>query len=60
MKLMVHVDDFLVTGDLIHLDWLHLELKKDFELSCHMLGGTQDAQEGILFEMLRLLKQFLD
>ena len=42
IKLMVHVDDFLVVASAGACTWLHEELKKEFELSCTILGdGNQ-------------------
>ena len=39
LKLMVHVDEFLVTGGRDQCDWLYGELSKEFEMSCKILGG---------------------
>ena len=44
LKLMVHVDDFLVTGPESGCEWLHSELKKLFELSCLMLGDDKISE----------------
>ena len=38
MKVVVHVDDFLCTGEKKDLRWLEIELKKHFQLKSEILG----------------------
>ena len=62
VRLMVHVDDFMVVGHPDALRWLQGELAKKFEIKCTLLGvpGAMEGEVTFLGRTTRLTKDGLD
>ena len=41
---VAHVDDFLCTGAEEHLDWLHGELRKEYDLTIAKMGDEHERE----------------
>ena len=56
MRVVTHVDDFLVAGEIQHLEWFRDELAKTYELKVHLAGWQPgDSREiGFLGRTIRL------
>ena len=47
IRTVVHVDDFLVSGEAPELEWLELELTKHFSIKSENLGGGPSCVQDI-------------
>ena len=46
LRVVTHVDDFLVAGEQAHLEWFKHELAQHFELKAEIVGNCrQDLKE---------------
>ena len=49
IKVLAHVDDFLCTGELSHLQWILRELSKEFEMTHEVLGPGHGEKREVKF-----------
>ena len=47
--MVVHVDDFMCTGERIGVDWLENKVKQKFELTTETLGGEKGESKEVSF-----------
>ena len=55
MRVVVHVDDFICTGEKENLLWLESELKKHFQLKSELLGPGKNEVKHTTFVAERSL-----
>ena len=62
LRVVTHVDDFLVAGDLQHLEWLKTELEKVYELKVQLAGWQPgDCRElSFLGRTIRLISSGIE